>query len=94
MPVESPTPAQFKTASSLISWIRTRVYDARVVGKEPVKVTLPIWAEAILASCSREQIGDKACEMTQEGVRGCLLKFYGVPVEWDAVDLEVVILEE
>lgn len=96
MPEEDlrPTAKQFPNSASLISWIRTQVYAARESGKEPVKVTLPIWAESILATCSREMIGDKACEITQNGVRGCLLKFFNVGVEWDAAELEVVLPED
>jgi hypothetical protein len=96
MPEEiiKPTPKQFPTPLSLIAWIRDAVYKARISGKEPISVNLPVWAEAILAASPREMIGDKACDIMQQGVRTCLLKFYGVSVVWDAADLEVVLSQE
>ena len=89
MPEKAPTPEQFNTSDALVAWIRRSVYTLRIAGKVPAKVRIPVWGEAILASCSRERIGDMACQMTQNGVRSCITKFYDVPIEWDADKLEV-----
>ncbi len=96
MPTEPvpPSPAQFKTASSLVSWIRTQVYAARIGGKEPVKVTLPVWAEDILSSLKREEIGDVALDIMKAGVRPSFDALYGVALEWDAANLAVVLPPE
>jgi hypothetical protein len=96
MPTEPtpPTPSQFQTASSLLSWIRVRVYAARADGKEPVKVTLPVWAEGIFASLKREEIGDTALAIMKAGVRPSFTQLFGVTLEWDAENLAVVLPPE
>lgn len=93
MPQEYPKPSDFSVATQVLAWARKKIRTVRESGQTPVAVTIPHWAECLLASMKREEVGDEALTIMREGARGTFETLYGVPTSWDAEYLDVTISE-
>lgn len=91
MPEVHPQPNAFNNATQVLAWVRKKARQIHEAGGTPVAVTIPTWAECLLAAMKREEVGDEALTIMRSGARGSFATLYGIPTTWDAEYLDVTV---